>query len=117
MLSGLVGLTAIASSDSFRCRWLISTLAGVAAAGGPDRAAARAAGAAASAAPVTTATTTLENRKRYIAVPSSPYYGTLTAYLALLAGMDAGRSPSAEQQILVHCPRIWGASRSSPANA
>src|SRR5260221_4583380 len=31
MLSGLAGLTAIASSDSFRCRWLMSILAGVSA--------------------------------------------------------------------------------------
>src|SRR5260370_41462304 len=31
MLSGLAGLTAIASSDSFRCRWLVSILAGGAA--------------------------------------------------------------------------------------
>src|SRR6266566_6335276 len=33
MFLGFVGLTAIASSDSFRCRWLTSTLVGVAAAG------------------------------------------------------------------------------------
>src|SRR5712692_9445748 len=30
MFLGFVGLTAIASSDSFRCRWLTSTLVGVA---------------------------------------------------------------------------------------
>src|SRR5258708_38036712 len=29
MLSGLAGLTAIASSDSFRCRWLMAILAEV----------------------------------------------------------------------------------------
>src|SRR5215469_1215177 len=69
MLSGLAGLTAIASSDSFRCRWLISMLAGVAvAARGVVRAAPSAAGAAASAAPVTIAATTIRNRKRYMAV-------------------------------------------------
>src|SRR6266568_6639150 len=46
MLAGLVGLTAIVSSDSFRCRWLISTLAGVATTtrGDPVRAAASAVG-------------------------------------------------------------------------
>src|SRR6266516_7218888 len=33
MLSGLVGLTAMASSDSFRCRWLTSTFGGVLPAG------------------------------------------------------------------------------------
>src|SRR5919109_381655 len=51
MLSGLTGLTAIASSDSFRCRWLTSTLTGVtAAARSPARAVANVAGAAARAA-------------------------------------------------------------------
>src|SRR5229473_2648171 len=64
MLRGLVGLTAIVSSDSFRCRWLISTLAGVT---GPAPATARAVGVAASAAAISTATTTIENRKRYMA--------------------------------------------------
>src|SRR5260370_12985708 len=45
MLSGLAGLTAIASSDSFRCRWLMSILAGVAGkARDPARALAGAAG-------------------------------------------------------------------------
>src|SRR6266851_3974750 len=66
MLAGLVGLTAIVSSDSFRCRWLTSTLAGVAAPG-PTRATASAVGVAASAAAISTATTTIENRKRYMA--------------------------------------------------
>src|SRR5258708_304576 len=73
MLSGLAGLTAIASSDSFRCRWLMSILAGVAAkARDPARAAASAAGVAASTAPASIAATVIGNRKRYIIKPSSP---------------------------------------------
>src|SRR6266567_1169704 len=73
MLSGLVGLTAIVSSDSFRCRWLTSTLASVVTAvrGDPVRAAASAAGVAASAATVSIATTRIGNRKRYMVGPSS----------------------------------------------
>src|SRR5260370_4419854 len=76
MLRGLVGLTAIVSSDSFKCRWLISTLAGVTAptpapapppAPGPAWATARAAPVPARAAAISTATTTIENRKRYMA--------------------------------------------------
>src|SRR5262249_18785596 len=89
MLSGFAGLTAIASSDSSRCRWLTSTLAGVTTVGGRSRAAARAAGAAASTAPVITATTIIGNRKRNMAVLPS-LYGTLMAHLALLVGHDAG---------------------------
>ena len=77
MLSGLSGLTAIASSDSFRCRWLISTLTGGAAvacspvrAWSPDRAKARAAGVPAIAMAVSTATTTIGSRKRRMFSPS-----------------------------------------------
>src|SRR5260370_14641461 len=70
MLSGLVGLTAIVSSDSFRCRWLISTLAGVVTATcDPVRAAASVVGVAASAAAISTAITTIKNRKRNMAGP------------------------------------------------
>src|SRR5215471_4933873 len=69
MLSGLVGLTAIASSDSLKCRWLMSTLTGVAV---PVWAAASTAGPAASAAPVTVATAKIRTRRRYMACPSSP---------------------------------------------
>src|SRR5262249_33324026 len=64
MLLGLAGLTAIASSDSFRCRWLMSTLAGVTTVAGPVLAAASAAGMEASAASASAATTKTENRKR-----------------------------------------------------
>src|SRR5215470_2094952 len=73
MLSGLVGLTAMASSDSFRCRWLTSTLTGVAAAIlGPARCAAEAvAGTPASVATARTAPATIGNRKRYMIGPSS----------------------------------------------
>jgi hypothetical protein len=70
MLPGLAGLTAIASSDSFRCRWLTSTLAGVMVTG-PVPAAASAAGVGTSTAPVSIATAMIANRKRYIARPSS----------------------------------------------
>src|SRR5258708_4514045 len=72
LLSGLAGLTAIASSDSFRCRWLMSILAGVAGkARDPARALAGAAGVAASIAPASIAATMIGNRKRYIIEPSS----------------------------------------------
>src|SRR5689334_4521790 len=81
MLLGLVGLTAIASSDSLKCRWLMSTLTGVAA---PVWAAASAAGPAASAAPATVATAKIRTRRRHMACPSSPYYGTPKTQLALL---------------------------------
>src|SRR5258708_3000693 len=73
MLWGLAGLTAIASSDSFRCRWLMSILAGGAAkAPGPARAAASAAGVAASTAPARIAATAIGDPKRDIIEPSSP---------------------------------------------
>src|SRR5215470_13392505 len=83
MLSGLVGLTAIASSDSFRCRWLISTLAGVAAAilGPVWCAAAAVAGTAASAATPSTAPVIIENQKRYMIIP--PIERTPKTWLAL----------------------------------
>src|SRR6266700_3498713 len=64
MLSGLVGLTATASSDSFRCRWLTSTLTETA-----DPATTCAAtGTPVSAAAVTPAIT-IANRKRYMPSP------------------------------------------------
>src|SRR5215470_14266254 len=63
MLSGLAGLTAIVSSDSFRCRWLMSTLTGVAV---PVSPAADAVGAAAAITPATIATTITGNWKRCI---------------------------------------------------
>src|SRR6266513_6369886 len=69
MLSGLAGLTAIASSDSLKCRWLMSTLTGAAA---PVWAAASAVGPVASAAPATIATAKIRTRRRYMACPSSP---------------------------------------------
>src|SRR5260370_26946637 len=61
MLLGLAGLTAIASSDSFRCRWLTSTLAGTA---GPAATRA-AAGTPASVAAAVAPAITIANRKRY----------------------------------------------------
>src|SRR6266852_2055950 len=74
MLLGLTGLTAIASSDSFRCRWLTSTLTGGAAAvrGDPVRCAATAvADGAARRADVRIATTRIGSRQRYMIGPSS----------------------------------------------
>src|SRR5215469_9719104 len=104
MLSGLAGLTAIASSDSFRCRWLISILAGVAvAARGPVRAVASAAGAAASAAPVTIATTIIGNRKRYIAdLPL--LIRSADGSAGITSGVEMRVTPCAGQQRVVHWP-------------
>src|SRR5712691_1116064 len=77
MLLGLVGLTAIASSDSFRCRWLTSMLTvGTTAARSPGWAEATAAGMPAIAAAVSTAITTVRSRKRHMLSPScqEPWY-------------------------------------------
>src|SRR6266542_1656100 len=72
MLFGLVGLTAIVSSDSFRCRWLMSTLAGMAAAAAtvPAAGVAAAAAAAGTAAGINAATSTIGNKMRRIINPS-----------------------------------------------
>src|SRR5215472_16433295 len=94
MLSGLVGLTAMASSDALKCRWLMSALAG---------AAASAVGPAASAAPATIATAKLGTRRRYMVCPSSPYYGTLKAHLALLPGSCASRTQHGLSSTAVDC--------------
>ena len=62
MLSGFVGLTAMASSDSFRCRWLTSTLVGVVLAAIADPAGI-------SSAAVTAATAKTANPERAIPIP------------------------------------------------
>src|SRR5215831_1670055 len=88
MFSGLVGLTAMVSSDSLKCRWLMSTLTGVAA---PVWAAASAVGPAASAAPATIATAKIGTRRWYMACPSSP----ITERLRLTGHYSRGRTQHA----------------------
>src|SRR6266487_1780409 len=67
MLSGFAGLTATASSDSFRCRWLTSTLAGTLG----DATTSAAAGTPASATAAATPAVTTASAMRYM--PALPF--------------------------------------------